>query len=48
MQITSPLFIQVQQKLGRKLPRQVTEDEQAEIAYAFEKLAGGQRFVLAR
>jgi hypothetical protein len=44
----SPLFMHVQRKLGRNLPREVTEDEQAEIAYAFEKLAAGERYVQAR
>lgn len=44
----SPLFLHAQHKLNRNVPRKVTEDEQAEISYAFEKLSGGERFVLAR
>ena len=45
---SSPLFLKVQQRQHRIQLRKVTEDEAAEISYAFEKLAAGQQYVLAR
>lgn len=47
--IDSPLFNRVTQRIhNSKLPRPLSEDEQAEIAYAWDKLAGGQQEVAAR
>lgn len=45
----SPLFNKVHQRIhNSKLHRQLTEDEQAEIAYAWDKLSAGQQEVAAR
>ncbi|KAF8068438.1 CETN3 [Scenedesmus sp. PABB004] len=47
--MTSPLFMRMQQRIARSsLPRKLTEEEQAEIAYAFEKLGGGEATVNAQ
>lgn len=47
--IDSPLFNKVHQRIhNSKLPRQLSEDEQAEIAYAWDKLSSGQQEVAAR
>lgn len=47
--IDSPLFNKVHQRIhNSKLPRQLSEDEQAEIAYAWDKLSNGQQEVAAR
>lgn len=45
---SSPLFMNLQQKLSKNQPRQVNENELKEISIAFEKLAGDGQFVLAR
>jgi Ca2+-binding EF-hand superfamily protein len=46
---SSPLFLQVQQRIHRSAaPRQLSEDEQAEVAFAWDKLSGGQAEVQAR
>lgn len=47
--IDSPLFNKVAQRIhNSKLPRQLTEDEAAEIAYAWDKLSAGHQEVAAR
>jgi hypothetical protein len=47
--IDSPLFNKVAQRIhNSKLPRQLSEDEAAEIAYAWDKLSNGQQEVAAR
>lgn len=49
MAIDSPLFNRVTQRVhNSKLPRPLSEDEQAEIAYAWDKLSDGQQEVAAR
>jgi hypothetical protein len=46
---SSPLFLQVQQRIHRtQRPRHLTQDEQAEVQFAWEKLAAGQPEVQAR
>lgn len=47
--IDSPLFNKVHQRIhNSRQPRQLSEDEQAEIAYAWDKLSEGQQEVAAR
>lgn len=51
METHSPLFLDVQQRLGHgrsHLPRKLSEEETAEVAYAFDKLAAGEQTVGAR
>lgn len=46
---SSPLFLQVQQRIQRSnAPRALSEDEAAEIAFAWDQLSGGHAEVQAR